>query len=250
MGSNGGLPPFTPSIIKNTQDAIGFFQKFHQQTILRGIGWWFQIALDEYPSVESRAAAEQALVRAERIDEIMEDNLSTILAPATPQGGIRLDMNAADESTPAPADLPRAATTTPSTGSIKTSQLPHGTFGLKAIEAWAQAVATTALGNRAAILDTASFEKRPGTASIKVIRNIFAPRNTQASSAARTALDTIIGSFAKGCDLLAFVTSALDAAFVCRYYRGRPSIGTVTSSTRLSTGSTRSTAPNMRSRCP
>jgi hypothetical protein len=111
-----------------------------------------------------------------RINQLMEQNLDTALAP---QGGIRLDMNAADEK-PAPAqeDAPRAPTTTPSTGNFKSSLLPHGTYGLKTIEIWAQTTVTAALGEGSAILDTASLAKRPGTASLRVVKNIFAPRTT------------------------------------------------------------------------
>ena len=88
-------------------------------------------------------------------------------------------MNAADEK-PAPAqeDAPRAPTTTPSTGNFKSSLLPHGTYGLKTIEIWAQTTVTAALGEGSAILDTASLAKRPGTASLRVVKNIFAPRTT------------------------------------------------------------------------
>ena len=81
---------------------------------MRSIEWWLNDALDEFPSVDARAAAIRALDKAMRINQLMEQNLDTALAP---QGGIRLDMNTADE-TPAPAqeDTPRAPTTTPSVG--------------------------------------------------------------------------------------------------------------------------------------
>ena len=73
---------------------------------MRSIEWWLNDALDEFPSVDARAAAIRALDKAMRINQLMEQNLDTALAP---QGGIRLDMNAADEK-PAPAqeDAPRA----------------------------------------------------------------------------------------------------------------------------------------------
>jgi len=57
------------------------------------------------------------------------------------------------------------------------------------------------------------------TASLRVVQNIFAPRTTQAASAARTALDTIINGFVKDCGLHAFVTRALNSTLVCRYYQ-------------------------------
>jgi hypothetical protein len=87
------------------------------------------------------------------------------------------------------------------------------------IEIWAQTTVTAALGEGSAILDTASLHERPGTASLKVVKSIFAPRTTQAASAARTALDTIINGFVKDCGLHSFVTKALDATLVCRYYQ-------------------------------
>jgi hypothetical protein len=72
---------------------------------LRGIEWWLNDALEEFPSVDARAAAIRALDKAMRIDQLMEQNLDTALAP---QGGIRLDMNTADETpTPAQEDAPR-----------------------------------------------------------------------------------------------------------------------------------------------
>ena len=73
---------------------------------MRGLEWWLNDALDEFPSVDAREAAARALNKARRIDQLMEQVLDTALAP---QGGIRLDMNDAEE-TPAPAqeDAPRA----------------------------------------------------------------------------------------------------------------------------------------------
>jgi len=196
MGSNAPTPLATTTI-KTTEDAIKFFRLLRAGCRLRGIEWWLNDALEEFPSVNARATAIRALDKAIRIDQLMEQNLDTALAP---QGGIRLDMNTADETpTPAQENAPRAPTTTPSTGNFKSSLLPHGTYGLQTIEIWAQTTVTAALGEGSAILDTASLAERPGTASLRVVKNILAPRTTQAASAARTALDTIINSFVKDC---------------------------------------------------
>jgi hypothetical protein len=217
MGSNAPTP-LTTTTIKTTEDAIKFFRLLRAGCRMRGLEWWLNDArsLDEFPSADAREAAARALNKAKRIDQLMEQVLDTALAP---QGGIRLDMNDAEE-TPAPAqeDAPRASTTTPSTN-FKSSLLPHGTYGLKTIEIWAQTTVTAALGEGSAILDKASLHERPGTASLKVVKSIFAPRTTQAASAARTALDTIINGFVKDCGLHSFVTKALDATLVCRYYQ-------------------------------
>jgi hypothetical protein len=139
---------------------------------MRGLEWWLNDALEEFPSVDAREAAARALNKANRIDQLMEQVLDTALAP---QGGIRLDMND-EEETPAPAqeDAPRAPTTTPSTN-FKSSLLPHGTYGLKTIEIWAQTTVTAALGEGSAILDTASLHERPGTASLKVVCDVTEP---------------------------------------------------------------------------
>ena len=107
MGSHAPTPLATTTI-KTTEDAIKFFRLLRAGCRLRGIEWWLNDALEEFPSVNARAAAIRALDKAIRIDQLMEQNLDTALAP---QGGIRLDMNTADE-TPAPAheDAPRAPT--------------------------------------------------------------------------------------------------------------------------------------------
>jgi hypothetical protein len=80
------------------------------------------------------------------------------------------------------------------------------------IEGWAQSIVTTALGDGSAIINGASQDPRPGTASLRVVQTIFAPRTTQAASAARKALDDIIKGFAKDCGLHSFITMALHPA--------------------------------------
>jgi hypothetical protein len=162
--------------LKTTEDAIKFFRLLRAGCRMRGLEWWLNNTLDEFPSVDAREAVARALNKAKCIDQLMEQVLDTALAP---QGGIRLDMNDAEE-TPAPAkeDAPRAPTSTPSTN-FKSSLLPHGTYGLKTIEIRTQTTVTAALGEGSFILDTASLHERPGTASLKVVKSIFAPRTTQ-----------------------------------------------------------------------
>ena len=106
MGSNAPTP-LTTTTIKTTEDAIKFFRLLRAGCRMRGLEWWLNDALEEFPSVDAREAAARALNKAKRIDQLMEQVLDTALAP---QGGIRLDMNDAEE-TPAPAQkdavLPR-----------------------------------------------------------------------------------------------------------------------------------------------
>ena len=214
MGSNAPAP-WTPTItIKTTDDAIKFFELLRDACNQRRIAWWMHDALQEFPSPEARVAAARALEKAMRIDLLMDQNLNVALAP---QGGVRLNMDTADETPAREGDAPRAPTTTPSPG-LKV-QLPHGTYSLNTIEAWVQVAITTALGDGSAILKGASQDPRPGTASLRVVQNIFAPRTTQAASAARKALDDIIKGFAKDCGLHEHITRALNAALVCQYYQ-------------------------------
>ena len=182
MGSNAPAPLTPNIIIKTTEDAINFFELLRAGCNQRRIAWWLNDALNEFPSAEARAAAARALDKAMRIDLLMDQNLDVALAP---QGGVRLDMNTADETPAREEDAPRAPTTTPSPGNFKVL-LPVGMHGLNAIEGWAQTIVTTALGDGAAIINEASQEERPGTASLRVVQTIFAPRTTQAASAART----------------------------------------------------------------
>ena len=214
MGSNAPAP-WTPTItIKTTDDAIKFFELLRDACNQRRIAWWMHDALQEFPSPEARVAAARALEKAMRIDLLMDQNLNVALAP---QGGVRLNMDTADETPAREGDAPRAPTTTPSPG-LKVL-LPHGTYSLNTIEAWVQVAITTALGDGSAILKGASQDPRPGTASLRVVQNIFAPRTTQAASAARKALDDIIKGFAKDCGLHEHITRALNAALVCQYYQ-------------------------------
>ena len=214
MGSNAPAP-WTPTItIKTTDDAIKFFELLRAACNQRRIAWWMHDALQEFPSPEARVAAARALEKAMRIDLLMDQNLNVALAP---QGGVRLNMDTADETPAREGDAPRAPTTTPSPG-LKVL-LPHGTYSLNTIEAWVQVAITTALGDGSAILKGASQDPRPGTASLRVVQNIFAPRTTQAASAARKALDDIIKGFAKDCGLHEHITRALNAALVCQYYQ-------------------------------
>ena len=94
MGSHAPTP-LTTVTIKTTEDAIKFFSLLRAGCLQRGIAWWLNDALDEFPSAEARAATARALDKAKRIDLLMEQNLDIALAP---QGGIRLDMNTADET--------------------------------------------------------------------------------------------------------------------------------------------------------
>jgi hypothetical protein len=220
MGSNPTPPPMTTISVTTTEDAIKFLGAF-KAGCARSIEWWLWHALDEFSSVEARATAARALDKATRLDQVLEQLLDAALES---QRGVRLNMDAADE-TPAqddaPAregDVPRAPTRTPSTN-LKASMLPHGTYGRMAIETRAQTIVLAALGGRTAILDAASRDPHPGTASIRFIKNIYAPRTLQATSAARAALDALINGFVKDCGLHLFFTNALEAALVCRYYQ-------------------------------
>jgi hypothetical protein len=97
----------TTITIKTTDDAIQFFELLKAGCYQRRIAWWLNDALNEFPSTEARAAAARALDKAMRIDLLMDQNLDVALAP---QGGVRLDMNTADE-TPARTGTVSAAVT-------------------------------------------------------------------------------------------------------------------------------------------
>jgi hypothetical protein len=84
------LPP-----CKTTEDAIKIFRLLRAGCHMRGLEWWLNDALDEFPSVDAREVAASALNKAKWIDQHMEQVLDTALAP---QGGIRLDMNDAEEA--------------------------------------------------------------------------------------------------------------------------------------------------------
>ena len=70
MGSHAPTPLATTTI-KTTEDAIKFFRLLRAGCRLRGIEWWLNDALEEFPSVNARAAAVRALDKAMRIDQLM-----------------------------------------------------------------------------------------------------------------------------------------------------------------------------------
>jgi hypothetical protein len=89
MGSNAPTPLATTTI-KTTEDAIKFFRLLRAGCRLRGIEWWLNDALEEFPSVNARAAAIRALDKAMRIDQLMEQNFDTALAPNVGQSNFFL----------------------------------------------------------------------------------------------------------------------------------------------------------------
>ena len=89
MGSHAPTP-LTTTTIKTTEDAIKFFRLLRAGCRLRGIEWWLNDALEEFPSVNARAAAIRALDKAMRIDQLMEQNLDTALAPNVGQSNFFL----------------------------------------------------------------------------------------------------------------------------------------------------------------
>ena len=209
--------PLTTIQVRTTSDAITFFMLLRAGCRLRGIEWWFNIVMNEFSSDAARASAATLLTKARRIDALMLQNLDAALAP---QGGIRLDMDAGVE-TPAPVEEGEAAprpTTTPTTN-LKSGLLPHGTHGEKAIEYWGQMSAIAAMGDGGALLESASLQELPGTASIQAIQRIFAPRTAQAASAARTALDKVFWAFTAEDAASTLFTKGLGAARICLYYK-------------------------------
>jgi hypothetical protein len=222
MGSN--VPtPLTTIQVKTNGEAITFLELLRIAARQRGFEWWVNDVLNVFSSDTTRTAAAASLAKAIRIDDLMEQNLNTVLA-ATPQG-IRLNMDDGDGAeTPAPAPAAEGAerpTTTPVTQAtnFKSALLPHGTYGLKAIESWAQQAAVAAMDDAGALLDEASKQERPRKASTLTIRRIFAPLTVQAASAARTALDKDFQTFTAESLLSSLVTKGLLAARICKYYK-------------------------------
>jgi hypothetical protein len=78
-----------------TEDAVKFIDAIKAECQSRGFSWWSQLVLDDFPSVEAREAANRALNRSIRLDQALERNLEAALAT---HGGVRLDMNMADET--------------------------------------------------------------------------------------------------------------------------------------------------------
>ena len=73
LGSNAPTP-LTTTTIKTTEDAFKFFRLLRAGCRLRSIEWWLNDALEEFPSVDARAAAIRAFDNAMRIDQLMEQN--------------------------------------------------------------------------------------------------------------------------------------------------------------------------------
>ena len=73
MGSNARTP-LTTTTIKTTEDAIKFLRLLNAGRRMRSIEWWLNDALEEFPSVNARAAAIRAFDNAMRIDQLMEQN--------------------------------------------------------------------------------------------------------------------------------------------------------------------------------
>jgi hypothetical protein len=221
MGSNGPTPLTTNGMVKTPSEAIAFIQHFRTGCRNRHIEWWIDEVLGVFTSEEARAAAAAHLAKATRIDDLMEQNLTTMLQQA-PVQGVRLNMDDADNETPAPAAegtaRPTATPATPATN-FRSALLPVGTHSLKAIETWALNAATVAMGDAGSLLDEASKNDRPGKESIRTIQRIYAPLTAQAASAARTALDKIFRDFTAEDAASTLVTKGLGAARICLYYK-------------------------------
>jgi hypothetical protein len=76
MGSNAPTP-LTTTTIKTTEDAIKFFRLLRAGCRMRGLEWWLNDALDEFPSVDAREAAARALNKAKRYHRHTSAHLST-----------------------------------------------------------------------------------------------------------------------------------------------------------------------------
>jgi hypothetical protein len=82
--------------------------------------------------------------------------------------------------------------------------LPHCQHGRKAIETWGQQAATTSVGPT--VLDAALRQAFPGTAGIRVIQRINAPKNLKTASAESKYLNEHLKSFTKDYGLHRFFT--------------------------------------------
>ena len=220
MGSNSPTP-LTTIQVKTPGQAIAFLQHIRAGCRQRRFEWWINLALNTFTSDAARVAAAAHLARAMRIDDLMEQNLDTMLQQA-PVQGIRLNMNVAADETPAPAAedtaRPTATPATPATN-FRSALLPVGTYSLETIEAWALEASKASIGEAWPLLDAASQHQRPGTESILVIQRIFAPITAQAASTARTVLDDVFRDFTPEEAASTLVTKALVAARICRYYK-------------------------------
>ena len=220
MGSNSPTP-LTTIQVKTPGQAIAFLQHIRAGSRQRGFEWWINLVLNTFASDMARTAAAAHLARASRIDDLMEQNLATMLQQA-PVQGIRLNMDVAADETPAPAAegtaRPTATPATPATN-FRSALLPVGTYSLETIEAWALEASKASIGEAWPLLDAASQHQRPGTESILVIQRIFAPITAQAASTARTTLDNIFRDFTPEEAASTLVTKALVAARICRYYK-------------------------------
>jgi hypothetical protein len=220
MGSNSPTS-LTTIPVKTPGEAIAFLQHIRGGCRQRNFEWWINEVLNVYASDEACAAAATHLAKAIRIDDLMEQNLTTMLQQAQVQG-VRLNMDDAANETPAPAAegtaRPTAMPSTPATN-FRSALLQVGTHSLKAIETWALEAAKAAIGEAWPLLDAASQHDRPGTESIRTIQRIYAPITAQAASAARTALDNVFRDFTAEDAASTLVTKGLGAARICLYYK-------------------------------
>jgi hypothetical protein len=91
MGSNSPTP-LTTIPVKTPGEAIAFLQHIRGGCRQRCFEWWINLALNTFASDAARVAAAAHLARAMRIDDLMQQNLDTMLQQA-PVQGIRLNMN-------------------------------------------------------------------------------------------------------------------------------------------------------------
>lgn len=210
MGTHAPLP-MTMTTVTNTADAITFLHGLEEACNTRGFGWWYKSAVG---TTDEQTAAQRELDKATRLDQLMDQELQSAIAS---QHGVRLNMDDATDTPQATTEGEAPRTTTPSTR-LNTRMLPHGTYGLKAIENWVQIIVSNALGDGATILEQAMTQPRPGKACLQVLRDVWAPVTTTTTSAARRALDDHFRSFTTESKLPAFFTRALKLAIVCRYY--------------------------------
>jgi hypothetical protein len=217
MGSSQGPTPLTTIQVKTPGEAIAFLEVVRNGCRQRKIEWWINLVLNTFASDAVRAAAAAHLARAISIDDLMEQNLITILQQAPMAQGIRLDMDEANE-TPAPA---AEGTARPSHDGNQPQVRPaagrhvqpqgHRNLGPRSRE-----------GGHRRSLATArhGIESRPPcTESIRTMQRIFAPINAQAASAARTALDRIFLDFTANDAPSTLVTKGLVTDQICKYYR-------------------------------
>ena len=170
--------------VTDPSSAIRFIANLKSWCFDKHIGWWYQIAMNEFPSDDAKSEAEVHKDNARLLSIRLEQDVATWLQPARPlPTPARLNMNAEEtpQETPAVASTPSPA---PATSTIRMPTVVNGMYTLDHIE--------TAVCSMVGSVTSTSFVDKlripastSGTLALSKLRRIFTPTSAAAKATAK-----------------------------------------------------------------